>query len=90
MKHRKLHTTRSAFTASILLFSVEDCGPLADPGNGEVDFPATTYGSVAQYTCSGGCVPVGDTTRTCTADGTWSGSTPQCPGIVKILHVTCK
>ena len=57
-----------------------DCGVLVDPSNGQVDFPATTYGSVAQYTCTAGCVPVGNTSRTCTADGTWSGSIPQCPG----------
>ena len=60
--------------------SVVDCGFLADPNNGEVHFTTTTFGSVAEYTCTGDCEPVGDYTRMCTAEGLWSGIAPQCPG----------
>lgn len=65
-----------------------DCGALDDPTNGQVEYSATTFGSVAEYTCSSGCDPVGDSTRTCTAEGTWSGSTPQCPGNQNCVYST--
>ena len=66
--------------ATVFILTVVNCGFLANPDNGEVQLDLTTFGSVASYTCTGGCEPVGDNTRTCTADGTWSGSSPQCPG----------
>ena len=58
-----------------------DCGVLGNPSNGQVQFSATTFGSEAQYMCTAGCDPVsGDSTRTCTAEGIWSGTIPQCAG----------
>ncbi|CAI8024486.1 CUB and sushi domain-containing protein 2, partial [Geodia barretti] len=42
---------------------------------------AFTFGSVATYSCSAGCQPVGPSTRLCEADGTWSGLPPLCPVI---------
>ena len=74
------------------LHPVVDCGNLVNPSNGQVQFPQTTFGSVAEYTCSAGCEPVGDATRTCTALGVWSGSRPQCPGMCTlyiILYSMC-
>ena len=59
-------------------FAVGDCGSLSDPTNGQVNFTATTEGSVATYTCGTGYDPVGDTTRTCQSDEQWSGSEPVC------------
>ena len=54
------------------------CGPLSNPANGAVSYSTTTYGSTATYSCDTGYTLVGDATRTCQADGTWSGSEPVC------------
>ena len=79
----------SLITHNTFITAVVDCGALGDPANGQVEYTATTFGSVAEYTCGSGCDPVGDSTRTCTVEGTWSGSTPQCPGneICVVQHI---
>ena len=51
-----------------------DCGSLSDPGNGIVDASNTTFMNTATYTCNTGYNLTGDTTRTCQANGTWSGT----------------
>jgi CUB/sushi domain-containing protein len=58
--------------------SPKDCLGLAAPANGSVSAPTTTYGSVATYSCSIGYGASGSSTRTCQADGTWSGTAPTC------------
>lgn len=55
-----------------------DCGGLGAPTNGMVDVPSTGFSSVATYSCDPGYLLVGDTTRTCQNDSTWSGSEPTC------------
>ena len=56
-----------------------DCGPLMNPANGTVDITqGTTFNQVATYSCDTGYGLVGNMTRTCQADGTWSGSEPIC------------
>nr|XP_057944796.1 CUB and sushi domain-containing protein 1-like isoform X2 [Doryrhamphus excisus] len=40
-----------------------------------------TYGSVLQYSCLPGGVLVGNATRHCQEDGTWSGAPPYCTGL---------
>ena len=56
-----------------------DCGPLMNPANGTVDITqGTTFNQVATYNCDTGYGLVGNMTRTCQADGTWSGSEPIC------------
>lgn len=55
-----------------------DCGALMAPTNGMVTAPTTTLGSTATYSCSSGFVLMGGRTRTCQADGAWSGSAPTC------------
>uniref|UniRef100_A0AAX7VFF6 CUB and Sushi multiple domains 1 n=1 Tax=Astatotilapia calliptera TaxID=8154 RepID=A0AAX7VFF6_ASTCA len=40
-----------------------------------------TYGSVLQYSCLPGGVLVGNATRHCQEDGTWSGAPPYCTGV---------
>jgi hypothetical protein len=55
-----------------------DCGPLGAPANGAVSAPATTFGSVATYSCSSGYRLVGDASRTCTETAVWSGTEPRC------------
>jgi len=55
-----------------------DCGPLADPVNGVVDDDPSTLFSIATYACNSGFVLNGDSTRTCQANGIWSGTAPTC------------
>ena len=58
-----------------------DCSPLPTPDDCSIQYTSTAEGFQADYTlsCSTGCQPVGDLTRTCTANG-WSGTAPYCPG----------
>ncbi|HVZ73733.1 MAG TPA: hypothetical protein VHJ20_15240 [Polyangia bacterium] len=58
--------------------AIADCGALTAPTNGMVAATATTYGSVATYTCTTGYGPSGSPTRTCGADGKWDGVAPTC------------
>ena len=55
-----------------------DCCSLPNPINGRVQFPDTTVGSVANYSCFFGYTLNGTSTRTCEADGEWSGDPPTC------------
>ena len=63
-----------------LLFSqpVVQCSALSSPVNGAVQMDDPMYSSTASYSCDQGFGLQGDATRTCQADGTWSGVTPQC------------
>lgn len=66
-----------------------DCGPLANPINGNVtlDF-GTTYGATAVYSCRDGYYldATVANTRTCTLDGTWSDSAAVCRTHGKVLY----
>ena len=55
-----------------------DCGPLLDPTFGRVTLTGTFFGNVATYECFLGYEIVGQVTRTCQSDGTWSGAAPEC------------
>ncbi|HJL19970.1 MAG TPA: hypothetical protein RMH99_30175 [Sandaracinaceae bacterium LLY-WYZ-13_1] len=57
---------------------IGDCGPLVSPENGTVTASSTTVGADATYACDTGYDLVGDATRTCQTDGSWSGSAPTC------------
>ena len=71
-----------------LLLTVVDCGNLTDPANGQVDHTAgTLLGQNATYSCNTGYNLVGDSTRTCQAEGEWSGSAPTCQGM--LLYSVC-
>ena len=64
-----------------LFFTAVDCGNLNDPANGQVNHTAgTTFRQTATYSCSTGYNLVGDSIRTCQAEGEWSGSAPTCLG----------
>ena len=63
-----------------------DCKVPPGIENGSVSAPATTLGSVASYTCNTGYSLSGAPTRTCQADGTWSGTAPTC--IAEMLKLT--
>jgi cysteine-rich repeat protein len=56
----------------------KDCGSLTDVTNGSVSFTTTTFESTASYACETGYNLVGDASRTCGTDGTWSGAAPAC------------
>ncbi|KAH3781440.1 hypothetical protein DPMN_159267 [Dreissena polymorpha] len=56
----------------------------APPGtsNGSPTYSSTDHGATATYKCNTGYqITAGSATRTC-SDGTWSGSTPTCGGII--------
>ena len=59
------------------------CPNLSNPANGQVTFSfGVSVGSTATYTCTSGYVIVGESTRVCQGDGSWSGRAPIC-SIVK-------
>ena len=58
--------------------SLSDCGSLADPGNGSVNFTSTIYDSQARYSCKTGYSLAGSETRVCLANETWSDTAPIC------------
>ena len=66
----------------------KNCGALPNPNNGEVTYSDTTYQSVATYSCDAGFELVGDRTRTCSAEETWTGSQPECSGRAQSFHVS--
>ena len=60
-----------------------DCGALANPVNGSVDYTAgTTFRQTANYSCNTGYRLVGDNTQTRQATGNWSGSAPTCQSML--------
>ena len=70
-----------------LLSTVVDCGPLPNPVNGQVNTTGTTYGQTATYSCNTGYRLLGDSTRTCQATGSWSGSAPTCHGTLLLSGI---
>ena len=65
------------------ILAVVDCGNLNDPDNGQViHATVTTFGQTATYSCNSGYNLVGDSTRTCQAEGEWSGSVPTCQSML--------
>ena len=66
-------------TSSVDLTHYSACCSLEDPVNGQVELSNTTLGSTANYTCNQGySLGNGSSTRTCEADGEWSGNPPSC------------
>ena len=72
-----------------IYLTVVDCGALANPVNGSVDYTAgTTFRQTANYSCNTGYRLVGDSTQMCQATGNWSGSAPTCQGTLCMLLLT--
>ena len=62
-----------------------ECGGLRSPRNGVVRVRERMYSFMANYSCLRGYGLVGYPTRTCQADGRWSGRTPSCNS--KAMHI---
>ena len=74
---------RSFLLSVILVGIVVNCGSLMvmnpGPGNLVLDQSDGTYfTNVTTYSCDEGYNVIGDRTRTCQADETWSGTEPVC------------
>lgn len=46
------------------------------------------YQDIVQYKCYGGLHLIGDATRQCQKDGTWSGEVPSCQGLSELILIT--
>lgn len=58
---------------------IVSCGALPALAHGTIATPdGTTFGEVATYACNTGYYRVGSATRSCQADGMWSGSAATC------------
>ena len=62
----------------VCLHYVALCPALSNPTNGEVMWDSLAPGGVTTYTCDPGFSLVGEPTRICGSDGTWSGMPPTC------------
>ena len=56
------------------------CPDLQAPSNGDVFVTGFIYTSTATYSCDNAYILVGESVRTCQADGSWSGIPPYCQG----------
>jgi len=68
--------------AYFLLISVS-CPSLIDPSNGMInctlgDDGVPSYEDTCSFTCNTGYELIGNDTRTCQSDGSWSGSDTNC------------
>lgn len=54
------------------------CGHLSNILNGQITMEKTSSGEVAKYSCNENYNLIGSSTRTCQANGTWSGLQPEC------------
>uniref|UniRef100_UPI00398EE43F sushi, von Willebrand factor type A, EGF and pentraxin domain-containing protein 1 n=1 Tax=Pristiophorus japonicus TaxID=55135 RepID=UPI00398EE43F len=67
------------------------CGLPPIPDNGSVTGMDYTFQSLVNYSCNNGFLMEGDLTRTCLANGSWSGEVPECrlvacPPLVDVLN----
>lgn len=60
--------------------SAKDCGPLMTPSNGSLFGGQTTYPHEVSFMCDDGFILRGSQLRSCTSEGTWSGTAAQCEG----------
>ena len=67
---------------SLPVYSAVDCDDPGTPTNGQHSDTRTTLSYVVTYTCDNGYTLQGSNTRTCQPNGQWSGSVPQCIGML--------
>ena len=64
-----------------MIFLLVHCGHPGNIEHGRVDVSeGTKLGDTAYYACDTGYALNGSSSRTCTPNGTWSGSEPTCVG----------
>ena len=79
---KSMEYVHDEYLCNILLIVV-GCGTLTNPTNGQVNHTAgATFGQTATYSCDTGYNLVGDSTRICQDGGVWSGSEPNCQGML--------
>ena len=61
-------------------FVAVTCSSLKKPGNGYLSSNSQECGRVVQYHCDSGYQLIGQYSRRCRSDGTWSGNEPACQG----------
>lgn len=65
-----------------------ECPSLDDIPDGFVMLDDLKINSTAVYNCTDGFILVGESTRLCTDDLTWSGEIPTCLGIIYNIHIS--
>ena len=66
------------YLISLFLKIAIDCGEPPTVDDGSFNVTETTFQSMARYGCNEGFTLSGSQSRTCQADGTWSGTDPVC------------
>ncbi|XP_035699729.1 uncharacterized protein LOC118432298 [Branchiostoma floridae] len=66
------------------------CPTLTAPENGAVNGTGNSYQDEVQFTCNHGYQLIGDSSRTCQADGTWTGADPTCIGPADITPTSVR
>ena len=69
------------------LFPAVDCGHLAAPMNGSLSGDSTVFPNSVLFNCDPGFILNGSSSRTCQANGTWSGLSTVCLGRFEIRVV---
>ena len=84
-----LNPASLCFPQSLCLYAAPLCPDLVNPTDGSVQYTTLTPGSVATYTCNDGYQAVGEVTRTCETNGTWTGDSPVCENGKKSDYFIC-
>ena len=62
------------------------CGDPGTPDNALREGEDFSTGSIVRYSCNNGLYLSGGAFRVCQMDGTWSGTAPECTGMVNFLQ----
>jgi len=73
------------FNCFIFFCKAVDCGKLPLPMNGSMLGEETAFPNKVEFACDQGFILRGSHSRTCQADGTWSGDATSCEGRLTII-----
>ena len=82
MFFKKTNSTKVILFVTTTYTEPVNCGTPNLPANGQVAYNGTVFESTANYSCDMGFKLIGNVTRVCQADGTWSDS-PTCISMCK-------
>jgi CUB/sushi domain-containing protein len=71
--------------ATVTILDIDECPALDDIPNGSVNENGFTTGDTADYSCDEGYELVGEPTRVCQSDSTWSGEVPVCQSLAVLV-----